>query len=105
MLVTIHRPGDSGTARDGVHAVLVANLVGFDVLRAHDRTHASATVGAVAHVDDIGETHQFFPGWTDLHDLDLLVAELVPDGCFDLTGDLIPQVGGIAQLGFSDLDP
>jgi hypothetical protein len=40
-----------------------------------------------------------------LHDLDLLVAELVPDGCFDLTGDLIPQVGGIAQLGFSDLDP
>ena len=88
-----------------LHPTAAANGNGLEVLGAHDRAEAGAAGDFVQVVDDAGVADKVFAGGPNLGNPDLLVAEFLADGGFHRTGDLAPELGGVAELDLVVLDP
>jgi hypothetical protein len=77
----------------------------FEPLRSHHGAHAGAARDLVQFVGDAGEAHEVLTGRTDLRDPDARVAELGENCVLDLTGDLAPEMRGVAELDRAVADP
>ncbi len=77
----------------------------LQVLAPHDRAHAGPAVGAAGIAHDVRQQRHFLPRRADLHHVEFLGAQLLPQGVLHFPRFLAPEVGGVTELRLAVLDP
>ena len=89
----------------GLVALVPAHRNRPEILGAHHRAQAVATVEMAQVVGDASIPHQVFARDADLQDADFVVTQFGPDIGLDFGGMPSPQVFRRAQFGLSVLNP